>query len=253
MFSNAIVRQPAPTLINGITSAHLGVPDYEKAKQQHQAYIDALKSCGLEVSVLDAVAEFPDSVFIEDVALLTPECAVLTRPGAPSREGEVEFVRQSVKSFYNSVYEITSPGSVEAGDIMMVASHFYIGLSARTNHEGANQLIKILEGHGMSGSAVEMNEFLHLKTGLSYLENNNLLVCGEFIQEPAFSDFNQIVVDEDESYAANSVWVNDRVLVPAGHPKTSQKIRQAGYDTIELDMSEFQKLDGGLSCLSLRF
>ena len=105
----------------------------------------------------------------------------------------------------------------------------------------------------MTGSTVEMDEFLHLKTGLSYLENNNLLISGEFVNRQEFSSFNKIVIDEDEGYAANSVWINGNVLIPAGHPQTTGKIKAAGYNTIELEMSEFQKLDGGLSCLSLRF
>ena len=253
MFSKAIVRHPAPTMTHGITSANYGTPDYQMAVQQHQAYIAALKSTGLEVTVLDAQPDFPDSVFIEDVALLTPECAILTRPGAETRTGEVDYVSESVNSFYDRVYEIKAPGNVEAGDIMMVASHFYIGLSERTNLHGANQLDDILKRHGMSASTIDMQEFLHLKTGLSYLENNNLLISGEFIERAEFSSFNKIIVDENEVYAANSVWINGHVLVPAGHPQTCKKIKDAGYHTIELEMSEFQKLDGGLSCLSLRF
>ena len=253
MFSKAIVRTPAPTMVNGITTANLGVPDYHKAIQQHHAYIDALNSCGLEVTVLDARQSFPDSMFIEDVALLTQKCAVLTRPGAESRTDEVELVRDCISSFYDTVEKITPPGSVEAGDIMMVGSHFYIGLSQRTNLEGANQMIQLLNRHGMTGSTVEMKEFLHLKTGLSYLENNNLLVTGEFIDRQEFSDFNKIIVDEADGYAANSVWINGHVLIPAGYPRTTEKIQNAGYQTLELEMSEFQKLDGGLSCLSLRF
>ena len=253
MFTKAIVRQPAPTMVDGITSASLGVPNYEKAVSQHQAYVNVLKSSGLDVTILEAKPDFPDSVFIEDAALLTSQCAILARPGAQTRTGEVEFVSDSVKSFYDNVYEISAPSSVEAGDIMMVGSHYYIGLSARTNLDGANQLIGFLSNHGMTGSTVEMHEFLHLKTGLSYLERNNLLISGEFVNRPEFSSFNQIIVDEGDCYAANSVWVNGSVLVPAGYPQTSQKIADAGYDTIELDMSEFQKLDGGLSCLSLRF
>ena len=253
MFSKAIVRRPAPTMVDGITTANLGVPDFEIAKQQHDAYIEALKSCGLAVTVLDAAEKFPDSVFIEDAALLTNACAILTRPGADTRKGEVEIIRDSIRSFYDVVEEIKPPGSVEAGDIMMVGSHFYIGLSDRTNTDGASQMIEILNRHGMTGSSVEMNEFLHLKTGLSYLENNNLLVSGEFVNRQEFSGFNQIFIDTAEAYAANSVWVNGKVLIPAGSPHTNEKIKNAGYDTIELEISEFQKLDGGLSCMSLRF
>ena len=135
----------------------------------------------------------------------------------------------------------------------MVENHFYIGLSERTNVNGAEQTIKILEKYGMSGSMIKLNDVLHLKTGLAYLENNNLLVCGEFLSKPEFKKFNMIKIPEEESYAANCIWINGKVLIPEGYPKTKQKILNVGYAVIEVDVSEFRKLDGGLSCLSLRF
>ena len=135
----------------------------------------------------------------------------------------------------------------------MVKNHFYIGLSRRTNREGAKQLIKTLEKYGMSGSIVEMSEMLHLKSGLAYLEDNILLVTGEFINNLEFGKFNKIVVDEDETYSANCIRVNNYVLVPAGCPKTKEKIEKADFKTIVVDTSEYRKVNGGLSCLSLRF
>jgi dimethylargininase len=128
-----------------------------------------------------------------------------------------------------------------------------VGISQRTNTQGAEQLIAFLEHNGMTGTRVPLKDMLHLKSGLSYLEQNHLLISGEFINHPAFADFKKIEVDPDESYAANSLWVNSTVLVPAGFPLTLAKIKQAGYQTLTLDVSEFRKLDGGLSCLSLRF
>lgn len=136
---------------------------------------------------------------------------------------------------------------------MAVGSHFYIGLSKRTNEKGAQQLISILKKYNLTGSMVEMKDMLHLKTGLAYLENNNLVACGEFINKPEFQKYNIIKIDEDESYAANCVWVNDVVLVPKGYPKAKTAIEKCGYKTREVDTSEFRKVDGGLSCLSLRF
>ena len=136
---------------------------------------------------------------------------------------------------------------------MMVGPHFYIGLSKRTNREGAEQTISILKKYGMTGSIVTLEKVLHLKTGLSYLEKNNLVASGEFIGKTEFQKFNLLKVDDDESYAANCIWVNDIVLVAEGFPKIRKKIEDSGYKTIALDMSEFRKLDGGLSCLSLRF
>ncbi len=240
-------------MVNGLTSANLGSPDYQKALAQHQDYISALQECGLDVTVLPADENFPDSTFVEDPALVTPHCAILTRPGAPSRSAETEAMREPLSRFFDHLEMIQPPGSVEAGDIMMVGDYYYIGLSERTNRNGAGQVIDILRKYGMDGATVTLKEILHLKTGLSYLENNLLLICGEFLKNDMFSQFNQLVVDADEAYAANSVWVNDVILTPAGFPKTRALIESAGCTVREVDVSEFQKLDGGLSCLSLRF
>jgi dimethylargininase len=253
MFKNAIVRKPCPEMIEGLSSASLGKPDFLKAMEQHSQYVHALRSCGLEVMVLEADSQFPDSVFVEDVALCTSECAIVTNPGAQSRNGEKIKIRPVLESFYTQVESIEPPGSLDAGDVMMVGKHFYIGISQRTNTQGAEQLIEILERYGMTGSTVPLKQMLHLKSGLSYLEQNKLLISGEFMNHPAFEDFQKIEVDPGEAYAANSLWVNSTVLVPTGFPRTLAKIKQAGYSTLTLDVSEFRKLDGGLSCLSLRF
>lgn len=253
MFSKAIVRKPCEEMIHGITSASLGKPDFWLALKQHEAYTDALRSCGLDVTVLEADPSFPDSTFVEDVALCTSRFAVLTNPGAPSRSGEREAMAPHLDSFFSVVEKIAFPGTLDAGDVMMVGEHFYIGISDRTNENGAAQLISILEKHGKTGEKVPLREMLHLKTGVSYLENNHMLVFGEFCRHKAFEAFNKIEVDEAESYAANSLWVNNKVLVPRGFPSTLNKIQEAGYHTLVLDVSEFRKLDGGLSCLSLRF
>lgn len=253
MFTQAIVRKPSKAMVKGLTQANMGLPDFALACLQHQDYIVALQECGLNVTILPALEDYPDSCFVEDVALLTPKCAILTHPGAQSRRGEVQHIQAAVEQFYPDPENITMPGHVEAGDIMMVGSHFYIGLSERTNSAGAEQLIAILKNHDLTGSVLEMSELLHLKTGLSYLENNNLLTFGEIHSHPDFSQFKRINIDSDESYAANSVWINGTVLVPKGFPKALEAIQQLGYQTREIAMSEFQKLDGGLSCLSLRF
>jgi dimethylargininase len=252
-FTQAIVRQPCPAMVNGITTAGLGKPDFDKALEQHGRYVQALKECGLQVTVLDGDGHFPDSTFIEDVALCAERFAAVTNPGASARNGEKELIRPVLRRFFRDLEEIRSPGTLDAGDVMMVGDHFYIGLSARTNPAGADQLIDILNRHKLTGSKVPLKKMLHLKTGLSYLEQNNLLVSGEFVNNPEFERFSRIVVGAGEAYAANSLWVNGKVLVPKGYPEAKKKIEQAGYATIEVDVSEFRKLDGGLSCLSLRF
>ncbi|OQX79921.1 MAG: N(G),N(G)-dimethylarginine dimethylaminohydrolase [Bacteroidetes bacterium 4484_249] len=253
MFTEAIVRQPCKNIINGITSANLGVPDYNKAMAQHKQYVNALIKCGLDVIILKPDEEYPDSAFIEDTALLTPNCAVIMRPGAKSRKGETEAVSEVLKTYFSNIEEIKSPGTIEGGDIMMAGSHYYIGLSGRTNENGALQLIKILNNYGLTGSTIKLNNMLHLKTGLAYLENNNLLTAGEFINNRVFLKYNRLIIPEEENYAANCILVNDTVLVPDGYPAVKTLIKTAAYKILTVDISEFKKLDGGLSCLSLRF
>ena len=199
MFKNAIVRKPCPELTRGLSSASLGTPDYHKALEQHSLYVDALRSCGLAVMVLEADSRFPDSVFVEDVALCTKDFAIITNPGAPSRNGERMEIKPVLQSFYTQVESIEAPGTLDAGDVMMVGRHFYIGISQRSNTHGAEQLIAILERYGMTASMVPLKNMLHLKTGLSYLEQNHLLIGGEFIHHPAFDAFNKIEVDPEEA------------------------------------------------------
>ena len=249
MFKRAIVRKPGKSMVGGITTAGLGKPDHALALIQHEAYVEALRECGLEVIVLPADERYPDSTFIEDTTLLTPKCAIVTNPGALSRRGETAGMIKVLGDFYSDIEKVREPGKVDGGDIMMVGSHYYIGLSARTNKDGARQVIGYLEKHGMTGSTVKMGKILHLKTGVSYLERNNLVASGFFFESAEFHKFNRLKIDDDESYAANCIWVNDKVLVPKGYPKAKKTIEGAGYSTIELDMSEFRKLDGGLSCL----
>lgn len=255
MFKNVIVRVPSKTISEGLTSADEGKPIYEKALVQHEYYVAALAKTGVNVTVLPPMDEFPDSCFVEDVALCTKHCAIITRPGAETRREEAQLpdLREALEKFYDNIEEIRAPGTIEAGDIMMVGDHFYIGLSERTNLEGANQMIAFLDKYGLTGSVVELSEMLHLKTGVNYLENNNMLAAGEFLTKDEFQKFNLIEVDMDEAYAANCIWMNDYVIVPEGYPKLQKKIEDLGYKILTVDTSEYRKIDGGLSCLSLRF
>ena len=242
MFKIAIVRKPGKSMLKGLTTAELGLPDYENALVQHAEYIKVLKECGLEVMVLEEDEKHPDSTFVEDTALLTRECAIITNPGALSRRGEIIEIKNVLKEYYSYIEEVQEPGTVDAGDIMMVGSHFYIGLSERTNEKGAEQVVEYLEKYGMRGSTVNLEEVLHLKTGVAYLERNNLVACGEFISKEEFQGFNILEIDKDESYAANCIWVNDTVLIPRGFPKAKEMIKSEGYAVKEVDVSEFRKL-----------
>ncbi|PID33548.1 N(G),N(G)-dimethylarginine dimethylaminohydrolase [Candidatus Saccharibacteria bacterium] len=227
MFSHAIVRRPSHSLIDGISQTpEKGKPDYQKALEQHDKYVELLRKLGLEVTVLEANEQFPDSVFIEDNALCTPHgVAILSCPGAESRRGESELpdLRQALEAHYENIEQVVGPGTVDPGDIMMVGDHYYIGLSHRTNQAAADQILDILQRYGMTGETVEVSGILHLKDDVVYLDNNRLIVAKAYENHPAFADFEKIVVDDDEYYAVNSLWINGTVIVPEGFPKTEEK------------------------------
>ncbi len=215
MYTHCIVREPCAEMIRGLTGAGLGLPDFEIAKQQHKAYIAALEDCGCKVHVLPADPRFPDSVFVEDPALLIGEAAVIARPGAESRRKEANEMKAVLEEFFNNIEEIVSPGTLDAGDVLQVGDHYYIGKSDRTNAEGADQLIRILGHYGKTGSTITLADYLHLKTGVAFLGNNTLLLAGELKDCMDFQDFIRIEVDEDEEYAANSIMINGKVLMPS--------------------------------------
>ncbi len=256
MFKHAIVKRPCRAMVDGIAFYSTAEkPDYTKALMQHDAYIRALEKTGVAVRVLEADEAYPDSCFVEDTAVLTDKCAVITNPGAPSRKGEIHTILPVIKQYYpeEKIHSILSPGTLEGGDVMMAGNYFYIGLSKRTNREGVDQFVSILRAYGKDGEGVNLKEVLHLKTGVDYIENSDLLVSGEFVGMKTFSRYRNFVVPEEEAYATNCVWMNGYVLVPAGFPKTLEIIEKLGYEPLVCDISEFAKIDGGLSCLSLRF
>jgi dimethylargininase len=252
VFAKAIVRSVPATINAGITTAGLGEPDAEKAREQHQRYVAALEGCGLEVTVLDADERYPDSVFVEDTAIVTHRCAIVTNPGAVERRGEVYEVEKALTGLYGDVERITDPGTVDGGDVLQVGDHFYVGLTRRTNREGAKQLSAILRRYGFGITCVGLRRFLHLKTGVAYLGSDDLVVAGELVGRDEFRGFDSIVVPPDEEYGANCIRINDKVFVAAGYETTKHSIAKRGYEITELEMSEFRKVDGGLSCLSLR-
>jgi len=256
MFTKAIVKRPCKAMTEGITSApHLGKPDYDLALRQHDDYIKALEKCGLSVTVLEADEQYPDSCFIEDTAVLMPGIAVVSNPGAKERNGEKEAMAAVLPQFYQkkNIHTINAPGTLDGGDIMLAEGRFYIGLSDRTNREGGEQLASLVTQHGYDATLVELFTMLHLKTGVNYLGEKTMLVAGEFINSPAYDGYKKIIVPDDESYAANCLRVNEHIIVPKGFSKVLRAVQDLEIPVIITDTSEFRKLDGGLSCLSLRF
>src|SRR5204863_7550039 len=174
MFRRAITKKPCSRFSEGITTHHLGKPDLQLALKQHSNYITALKSCGLEVIELDADENFPDSCFVEDVAVITDEIALITNPGVESRRGEVHSMIPVLEKF-RKLFFIQSPGTLEGGDVMQIEKHFYIGITDRTNEDGANQLGKILSQFGHDHTLIPVSSALRLKSVVNYIGNNNIL------------------------------------------------------------------------------
>ena len=256
MFTKAIVRAPCSNFAAGLTSVDLGLPDCERALRQHEVYCSALEACGLELFRLAPDEEHPDSTFVEDTAVLTPRGAVITRPGAESRRGEINSIAPALREHFADIQLIREPGTVDGGDVCEADGHYFIGISERSNEDGAHQLASLLESFGYGSNLIDIrgiSNILHLKSGLAYLGGKRLMVIEAFREVKELSGYDLVFVNEAEQYAANCVVLNGKVLVATGFNETSNKLEQLGYQTIALEMSEFQKMDGGLSCLSLRF
>jgi dimethylargininase len=255
MFTKAIVRPPCANFASGLTSVDLGAPVFEVALQQHEAYCRALEDCGLSLTRLAPDERYPDSTFVEDTAVVTQRGAVIARPGAASRLGETEEIGRVLSHHFERPRTIREPGTVDGGDVCEAGNHFFIGLSGRTNEAGATQLAGFLEEFGYTSTLIDirnLSNILHLKSGLAYLGGNRVLVIDE-VKNLQLSNYELVNVDNAEAYAANCLYINDRILVASGFPALRRRLQESGYETIALDMSEFQKMDGGLSCLSLRF
>ena len=253
MFSHAIARKPGPNFAQGLTTAvNETPPRYEILVKQHGEYIDALKSIGIEVTLLGELPDHPDAYFVEDTAVVTANVAVITNPGADSRQGEEETIAP-VLAKYRKIERIKPPGTVDGGDVLQVGNHFFIGVSERTNHEGAGQLSQILKSYGYTYTIAAVGEGLHFKSSVNYVGKNTLLITEDFTKNDQLKGYDTIVVNSEESYAANTLFINDHLLVPRGYPDTRKKLERLDFTIIDLDTSEVRKMDGGLTCMSIRF
>ena len=255
-FTRAIVRPPAVSFADGITSSGLGPPDLALALVQHEAYCRMLERLGLSLVRLPADPSFPDSTFVEDAAIVTSRGAILTRPGAPSRAGEVTALGAALDRWFPELDRISPPGTVDGGDVCEAGEQFFIRVGERTNAEGARQLAAWLAGRGFGSSVIDLRQvpgLLHLKTGISWLGGLRLLTWGEVAGHEALRGWEVVTVPKGEEYAANCIEINDAVLIARGFPKTAALLRGLGHEVVELDMSEYRKMDGGLSCLSVRW
>lgn len=253
-FSRAITRRPSASIVAGLRAEDLGTPDLAKMLAAHADYVAALKSTGAEVIELDPIGAHPDAVFVEDTTLCLPQGAILMRPGAPSRMGEVAAIAATIRSCYDDVREIKGPGHVEGGDILVTGREILVGRSDRTDAEGVAELAEITTEWGHSQREVLTPPgVLHFKTDCSLLDGETILSTNRLEASGCFDGYRVLPVAEGEEAAANAIRFNDLVIMAAGFPRTAEMLDKAGYEVVEISNSECAKLDGGMSCLSLRF
>jgi dimethylargininase len=252
-FSHAIVRAPADSATQGLRAVDTGAPDIALLRRQHADYVDALRAAGCEVIALPPLPAHPDAQFVEDTALCLPEGAVVLRPGAPSRLGEAAEMAPVLGRLYDRV-ETVNEGFVEGGDILLTEREILVGRSARTDGAGIASLAAAVRpwGHVLREVATPPG-VLHFKTDCSLLDDETVLSTPRLSRTGCFRDYRVIDVPEGEEAAANTIRVNGHVLMPDGFPRTAEVLARAGYDIRVLGNSECARLDGGMSCLSLRF
>jgi len=253
VFTHAIVRKPGKNFSRGLTSSvSAKPPQYELLLKQHEAYLETLEAIGLDLTVLDPLPDYPDAYFVEDTAVVTADVAVITNPGAFARNGEEESMAPVLAGF-RKIERIQAPATVDGGDVLQVGNHFFIGLSERTNKEGAQQLGDILKSYGNTWTTVAVGAGLHFKSSVNYVGRNTLIVTDDFAEHEQLEGYDKIVVDKAEAYAANTLLVNEHLLIPDGFPDTRKKLDVLGFKILELETSEVRKMDGGLTCMSIRF
>lgn len=253
-FSHAICRIPSQSIVDGLRAVDTGAPDLDLFRAHHADYVAALRSTGADVTVLDADEDFPDSVFVEDAALCLPKGAILMRPGAPSRLGEAALMAGPLRKAYGQTQAIEGPGFIEGGDILVTEREILVGKSARTDADGAADLRRIVQDWGYSMRELQTPpDVLHFKTDCSLLDEETILSTSRLAASGCFEGYKVILTSEGEEACANAIRFNELVLMPAGFPKTAEALDRAGYRIVEIGNSEAAKLDGGMSCLSLRF
>lgn len=224
--------------------------DVEVARRQHAAYGRALEQCGCEVLHLPALDAYPDSVFVEDVALALDEVVVLTRPGVASRVGEVAEMRAALDDRY-PLRALTFPATLDGGDVLRLGRTLWVGRSARTNAEGVSQLRTLVASLGYEVREARLRDALHLKTAVTQVGPALLLVNPRWVEAGQFGDWELVEVDPSESFAANAVWVNGRVIHSSQFPRTQERLRGRGVEVVGVDASELAKAEGGVTCCSL--
>jgi dimethylargininase len=252
MIQHAIVRDPGPDAATGLTTQSGAPLCLEQLQHQHAAYCDTLVALGVELIRLDPKPGFPDAYFVEDTAVVTPEIAVIARSGALERRGEEQSMAR-VLSRYRNLTEIHAPGTLDGGDVMIVGRQVFIGLSRRTNPQGAAQLARVLAHYDYQCTRVTVDDGLHLKSSVTHIGDRLLLLVAPWAVRPEFEDFDKILVDPMEAHACNTLWINHHLMIPQGYPQTRALLKATGKSLVELPTRQIRQMDGGLTCLSIRF
>lgn len=226
--------------------------DLTRAREQHAAYNDALRRAGTLVEVLPADPGLPDSVFVEDTAVVLDDAAVITRPGTSMREREVPAIEAAL-SRYRKLYRIAAPATLEGGDVLRLGRDLFVGISSRTNEEGFSQFASIVGEFGYRVTPIEVKGCLHLKTAVTALDEETLLISPSWIDSAALPRVRQLVVPADEPFGANALAVDGVVHLSARWERTRELVERSGFTVRSLDVSEFEKAEAGLTCLSLIF
>jgi dimethylargininase len=251
--NSAIVRRPGRSVVDGLRSSAGPAPVFEKVLAEHDAYVEALRAAAVQVTVLDALEQFPDSLFVEDPALVFSAAAILLRPGAPSREQEAETLAPVLTARFPRLLRLPR-GHVDGGDILVMPEAVLIGLSARTDETGARELTTLLASIGRHSRIVHTpSDTLHLKSDCALLDEETVLVTGNLARSGIFDRRRTIIVPDDEPGAANALRINDRMLVRVECPRTADRLADHGYRVVALPAAEIARIDAGLSCMSLRW
>lgn len=226
--------------------------DIELARRQHACYEQALRDAGCEVRTLEELCDFADSVFVEDTAIVLDNVAVLTLPGAVSRQGEIESMAAALAD-YRECVRIHAPGTLDGGDVLRLGRMLYVGASARSTIDGVEQLRRLVAKFGYRVEAVAMNGCLHLKSAVTQVAPDLLLINPDWVDAHRFAGYRLLAVDANEPFAANAVWLDDCVVYSSSFPRTAEKLRDAGIDVRLVEMSETEKAEGGVTCCSVIF
>jgi len=253
-FTHAITRKPGASAINGLRAVDRGAPELKAMSEAHDHYVLTLREAGAEVIQLPALEAFPDASFVEDTALCLPQGAILMNPGAPTRAGEVLHMAQTLEQHFDKVLQIDGPATIEGGDILVTGREILVGLSDRTNLAGVQALERLVQPWGYAVRAVSTPpDVLHFKTDCSLLDANTILSTQKLASSGCFEGYNIVLTAAGEEACANSIRYNQYVIMPKGFANTRTKLAEAGYEIREIDNTDCAKIDGGMSCLSLRF